>query len=58
MTASAMGNWNALDNDEIIATAEAFRRLLDGGRLGAAQFTRDHSLFLLAVYGDDDHFAR
>lgn len=57
MAACAMNDWNVLDNDEIVATAKAFRRFLDGGRLGAAEFTRDHSLFLLAIYGDDDHLA-
>ncbi len=53
-----MDYWNVLDDDEVVAAAKALRRLLDGGRLGPAEFTLHHSSSLLAIYGDDDHLAR
>src|SRR3972149_308870 len=38
-----MDDWNVLDDDEIVATAKALRRLLDGRRLGPAEFALHHS---------------
>jgi hypothetical protein len=42
MTARAMNDWDVLDDDELLATAKAFRRLLDGGCLSAADVALHH----------------
>lgn len=58
MTPCALDNGNVLDDDEIVTAAKALRRILDGGRLSATEFTFHHSSFLLAIDGDNDHLPR
>ena len=52
-----MDDGNVLDDDETVAAAKAFRRLLANGRLGPAELTLHDSSLLLAIYSDNNRLA-